>query len=252
MTSSEHRISDAEEKDAWITAASCILLLLLLFSTRGGAVSGPDSIQEGGSERANLSNAGATVDAQAGNVTALNIDATAITEAWQGYYGNITGSITLEDASGDVFYNWSSFNSLTGEVYASRNESITWDGINCTNSSEVQDENSYLGKSGAESDSVNQTFDDTTHPSFLVGTTRIEQDTCYSTNTFSGGSQNSDRFHEVLLSDNASKLVYTTIIDEDQVGFDNGQYDFQMLVGENGNETQESSTTTYNFYIELT
>ena len=33
----------------------------------------------------------------------LNIDATAITKAWQGYFGNITGTISLGDSSGTLW-----------------------------------------------------------------------------------------------------------------------------------------------------
>ncbi len=58
-----------------------------------------------------------TIEAEAGNVTALSVDAQIITQAWQGYYGNITGTITLDDADNITFYDWS-LSSPTGEIYA--------------------------------------------------------------------------------------------------------------------------------------
>ncbi len=233
------------------TVLTVLALAVALLSLQALAVpGGPDSISVGSSERANLDNTTKSTQAQAGNVTALNISQTTITDAWQGYYGNITGQITLEDAGGDVFYNWSGLNTLSGEVYASRNTSITWGQINCTNQTGINEEDSVLGKNGAEADSVNQTFNTQTHPSFQVGSRSVGTDSCFSTNAYSGNGQDTSLWHQILLSDNASKRVYTTLINDTSTAYDGSTRDFQLLVGENGNETSQESTQ-YNFYIEL-
>ena len=54
----------------------------------------------------------------AGNVTEINIDGFTTTQTWQGYYGNISGSIQLANADNKVMYNWS-LASPQGEIYAS-------------------------------------------------------------------------------------------------------------------------------------
>ena len=45
-------------------------------------------------------------------------------------------------------------------------------------------------------------------------------------------------------------IVYATILEQDAQGFDNNQYDFQMIVPEVG--LTWSSSTAYYFYVELT
>jgi len=224
--------------------------LLLAALALADQPTGVNSVTVVKSERANLSQAPQSTQAAAGNVTELSITATAITTGWQGFFGNITGSITLEDASGNVFYNWSGLGSISGEVYASRDNAVTWSTVNCSNSTTISNENAFLGKASSDPDSVTNTFSATSHPSFLVGTINITANSCPSTNAFSGGSQVSNRFYQVLLQDGDGDVIYTTLIDQDQVGFDSKQYDFELLVGENGNATSQA-TTTYYFYIEL-
>lgn len=212
---------------------------------------GPNSISTLNSSRGNISNAAGTVEAQAGNVTELNIDATQITQAWQGYYGNITGRITLENSAGSVFYNWSDLGSVSGEVYASRDSAVDWSTIDCSNSSVNSDENDFLDRPSTAPDSVDNTYNLNSHPSFDVGTTTISANTCNSTNAYINTGQSATNFYQILLADSGRDIVYTTLIDADQVGFTGSQFDFELLVGENGNATEASSTTTYYFYIEL-
>ena len=66
----------------------------------------------------------------AGNVTEITLYGISTTKAWAGYYGNITGTITLEDAAGYVFYNWTALEPK-GEIYASINDTISWADISC-------------------------------------------------------------------------------------------------------------------------
>ena len=239
-------------KTTMITLVLSTMFGLVLYAALAMAQpSGPSSINVLGSERANITNAAVSVTAQAGNLTELTIDASAITAAWQGFYGNITGSITLENANGDTFYNWSGLGSISGEVYASRNDSVVWGSINCTNSTEIANENIYLGKVASDADDVTGTFNQTNHPSFEVGSTTIGANSCNSTNAFINTGQSLTDNYQVLLADGSSNIVYTALIDDNQIGFDASQHDFQLLVGENGNATQASTLTPYFFYIEL-
>ena len=213
--------------------------------------SGPESINTIQSQRGNVTNSAVSVTAQAGNVTELDITATQITTAWQGFYGNISGNIVLQDSSGNNFYNWSGLGAISGEVYASRNDSVVWGSIGCINDTEISSENTYLGKTTADPDDITNTFNTSSHPEFDVGTTTISSNACNSTNAFINTGQSATDFYQVLLADGSSNIVYTTLIDEDQTGFDGTANDFQLLVGENGNATQAATLTPYFFYIEL-
>ena len=226
-------------------------LLLLLLATHGawGEPVPASGLTKGESSRRNLSTTNVTsVDAQGGNVTRLDINGMSITKSWQGYYGNISGNIILADANNNSLYEWGNGTSVTGKVYASRNSTISWATINCTNASGIAAEESYLGQSASDADSVTNTFNQTDHPSFLVAGRNMTG--CYSTNTFVNGAFQESHFHEILLSDNNGRIVYTTIIDNDQVGYDGSTHDFQLLVGENEHIGSEGATQYY-FFVEL-
>jgi hypothetical protein len=63
----------------------------------------------------------------------------------------------------------------------------------------------------------------------------------------SGSAQN-QTFYEVLLSDGASNIIYTAIIDADSTRFGGRPYDFEMLVGQN---EYTGGTVPYYFYLDL-
>ncbi|MCM2326208.1 MAG: hypothetical protein NDI94_07110, partial [Candidatus Woesearchaeota archaeon] len=197
-----------------------------------------------GSERGNVSKV-YNQTTMAGNTTILDLASLTITNYWQGFYGNISGGISLQDSQGNTFYDWNVV-VLNGEVFATRAYDVNFATFNCSNSTHIGSEEAYLGHVSTTGDSVSSTFSGSTHPSFSVGSLSIPQDTCVSTNLYVNGAQGSD-FYEVLLSDDASNMVYTAIIDENTVGFDGRTYDFEMLVGDKG----DSSVTSYYFFMEL-
>lgn len=209
---------------------------------------GVEEISVGASQRYNDTTTPTAVFAQAGNVTELSINATAVTKSWQGYYGNVTGTIILADSSGNNFYNWN-VSTPSGEVYASRVNNVQWTGISCANAGNVSAEETYLGQSATDPDSVSNTFAVTTHPAFNVGTTSISS--CPSTQAFDSTGGPGTGFWQVLLADTSNNIVYTTIIDNVIAnGFNNLPWHFQLLVGENGKVGNEAPTPYY-FYVEL-
>jgi hypothetical protein len=204
-----------------------------------------------------------TLEALAGNVTQLTVAGTTVTQTWQGYYGNITGTITLDDASNNTMYDWT-LASPEGEIYASQ-AAITWTSGNVQcydlNMSDVGHSDDVtlaeleaaLGLATADIDGVDETFTEgTTYDDFYAGEYLIDA-TCPETQTYNGSeTKDSNSFQEVLLYDNASnEIVYTGIIEETEpTGFNDQPWDFQMLVGEDGHNG-DTSTTTYYFYVEL-
>jgi hypothetical protein len=184
-----------------------------------------------------------TIGAQAGNVTALDITHERITEAWQAYYGNITGTIVLDDANNVTFYDWS-LPDPTGEIYAvNSSATVSWTKVYCMNLSHLRPNNGSGGGSGEagrvvyninmsqielnfginnslggtadDSDGLNETFNDTFDGNFDVGAINIDiTDGCSEAHPFQDENHNTD-WDEILLTDNSS-LIFTAIIRSDQ------------------------------------
>jgi len=237
--------------------AEVLVILLLLSAVTAHIIVAvpvpPLDIQEWDSRRSPPSVS--SVAAQAGNITELLINATVITKTWQGYFGNITGKIVLDDANNKSMYDW---NIVTpqGEIYAANETVDDWSSIKCFNYSASAPE---LNLSKLEqildcvgdADGVNETFTTKNHPGFWVGSTYISPNTCWSTQTYVNDGTSNNFYEVLLLEPNKNIIVYTSIINASKTGFDNTLTDFQMLVGENGHGSAASTTTQYYFYVEL-
>ncbi|NTV23052.1 MAG: hypothetical protein HGA85_01590 [Nanoarchaeota archaeon] len=184
-----------------------------------------------------------TADAQAGNVTALNINQDRITDIWQGFYGNVSGSVVLENAAGNNFYDWS-LATITGEVYASRATVPSWTSINCTNQTQIDSEETLLSIATTASDGINETFNITSHPNFNVGTRLMTG--CFSTRAYNS-TGSAGNYWNVLLSSNSTNVVYTSILADNADAFAGSTADFEILVPVD----RLLTTSTYYFYVEL-
>jgi len=190
-------------------------------------------------------------EAYAGNLTELTITGYSTTQTWQGYFGNVTGTIQLADSNNSVMYNWSLANP-SGEVYASTSDSIAWSSIACYNV--VTD---TLGLEAAytiganEADGLNETFATQNHDEFYTNNVHFTADDCYSVQLYdSTGASTDGSFEEVVLTD-GSNAVFTSLLEDASAnGFDQNDHDFEMLVLEDGHG-EDTSTTTYYFYVEL-
>jgi hypothetical protein len=201
-----------------------------------------------------------TVTAEAGNVTELYISGVTQTKAWQGYYGNVTGTIILEDGQGNRFYDWNAAEPK-GEIYASVNNTISWLTVGCAptqlNASGYLDTwNQFYGMQANDYDQINYTYNASDHPTFWVGYSTMTG--CPTTYTFVNNVRQSADFPGVLLSsDNNGTLIYTAVLENKTpnersgiTGFDGENHDFQLLVGENGH-LGDHALTTYYFWVEL-
>jgi len=220
------------------------------------------------------------IDALAGNVTELNIFGYSVTQSWQGYFGNVTGVITLNDNQDNVLYNWS-LASPQGEIYASTNNSIVWNNIQCFNLTATGTYASDTSNSGGTSqfgtnmsilesefgikyddvDGVNETFnyngtqaqgENLIHNRFYTNNLLFTEGECIATHLFGDSNSSEDNnFQEVILYEPVTRsVVFTTLLNENVLGFDNKPHDFQMIVLENGHGT-DVSVDTYYFYVEL-
>lgn len=213
------------------------------------------------------------IPAIAGNVTELSIFGYSITQSWQGYFGNVTGTIMLADSSDSVMYNWS-LASPEGEIYASTNNSILWNYVQCFNftadgtyaddrgnaggtsqyGTNLTILENMFGISGDDVDGVNETFTllGTGHNNFYTNNFQFSEGECRNTQIFSNAGIGEDnKFEEVLLYEpTTSSVIFTSLLNENVIGFDNKPHDFEMLVLEDGHLT-DTSTTNYYFYVEL-
>ena len=216
------------------------------------------------------------VAAIAGNVTEINFHGFSVTQTWQGYFGNITGTIVLADQSKNMMYNWSVTNPR-GEIYASTNDTINWQYLQCFNyTADGTYNSSDLSNPGNTSqhgtnltqlesmfnipldaaDGVNKTFnligETDGHDLFYTNNIEFSQGQCPSTRIFGpDGSQNLREFEQVLLYEpSTASIVFASLLNHNLLGFDNRTHDFQMLVLEDGHGTN-IDTTTYYFWMEI-
>jgi hypothetical protein len=206
---------------------------------------------------------GSTVAAQGqqhpgGTIVTLSIDAVQQDSGWKAYIGNITGRLVLRNSDSQSIYEWYLDEStLSGNIFVSRDNAVSWADIQCANSSIIASEQSFLGILDSASDSINSTFNASLHSSMLIsGIGSILADSCQSTATYVNGTAqtvNSDAsFQEILLAD-SDTLIYGAFINMNAQGFDNNESqdrtrDFQLIVAEN--KTSQTGTTYY-FYADI-
>ncbi|MFH1290665.1 MAG: hypothetical protein ABIH92_04625, partial [Nanoarchaeota archaeon] len=201
----------------------------------------------------------------AGNVTEIVIfSEDSVTQSWQGYYGNVSGGLRIADASDSALYNWS-LASPQGEVYASTNSSITWANIQCfnftaagnhTTSGEPAGNTSLYGTNltqlqdsfnidATDLDSVNATFSNFNHDAFFAANHEFTANECRSVQLFTNESASEDGvFEEVLLYEPVTtSVIFVSILEDSQKGFDDSNIDFEMLVLEDGHDSDTASTT---------
>lgn len=200
-------------------------------------------------EKATADTAGST-EVRGGYISSMDLSATPQTCNWAGYFGEVTGTLTLDDATGDRMYSWAAAD-IGGEVYASTASSITWSGIVAEAVADVDGALGYMDDT--MSDSVTNTFTDTSNSAAIdVGTVQIGLGTTAATYMFVDGATQSDNFEEVILHD-GTNIVWTAIISPNADGYETTgteTHDYQMIVPEDG--SGNTVATTYYFYVELT
>jgi len=233
-----------------------------------------DSINVSDSDRRTLFGGATerTIDAFAGNVTELTLNTSKRSNRWQGYYGNISGTITLDDARNFTLYSWAGDISPSGEIYAADTPVSNWSGVYCFNMTDNRSGNNCTGAgSGGGSggpdnitclniseaqqkfggpltgeESLNATFT-STHDIEIDGTVFSN---CPATQLYTVNESQTINWTEVLLTENNTRtLIFASIINASTNGFNNVSQDFQMIVGHDGDN---STLTTYTLYVELT
>lgn len=256
-----------------------ILVIFMLFFAliflSGGAYSESDgaNITALGTERA-IADPATSISAYAGNVTEVNIFGYSTTQTWQGYFGNVTGTIQLADAADHAMYNWS-VASPQGEVYASTNSTVFWTHMECFNFTATgtrADDDAQAGKtslygtnlsqfeesfgvSSSSVDGLDETFSyigPGTHNKFFSNSLEFSEGQCQSTRIYdSTGTGVDNHFEEILLYEpRSTSVVFASLLNNNLLGFDGREHDFEMMVADNGHGT-DISPTNYYFFVEL-
>ena len=231
-------------------AGILVILILLAAALVYAAVPSGPGISVGGIDNGTTRPA-TTVTTAGGTIATIVLNATTQNPHWKAYVGNVTGRMELADAQGYSIYEWN-VTIPAGEVYVTRNGSISWANIRCANSTNLATEDTAMNHTSTADDSISNTFTRNIHRSFWTASTEFVQNQCNHTlSTFVNGTTQSSTsfFQEIVLSD-TSNLVYATIMENNIIGFNRQNYDFQMIVPERGWDGPVSSTAYY-FYVEL-
>jgi len=216
---------------------------------------GPDSITSPvESSKSNISNK--TINTSGGTIATVNITGVIKNPRWKAFIGNVSGTYTLDDASGSTIYDWD-IATVEGKVYATKKTTnVNWGAIECASETRVNQENTNMDHTDPN-DNISVTFGSSSHEEFYVGAVHFPTDNCsYTTNTYVNDNPSSD-FKEILLHDGTDDptsvktgMIYTTILEQDAAGYNGETYDFQMLVPEIGT-TGYTGSTAYYLYVEL-
>jgi len=242
--------------NGWLFQPSLLLLVLfigLLFLNPASADPTGAEVVSNSTDYGPINTPGQRADNRS-TITTMVLNVVQQDQYWKAYVGNVTGVLTLDDGNDFTIYDWSLTGvTITGEVYASRFNSITIAGIGCADDATILSEQTALNMTTTQIDNINRTFNYSEHDSFYVGPYPINESICRTAITYINDTPQADAvasyFHEVLLEDGANQLVYTAIIENNHAGYhENMTYDFQMLVGESGVET---TPKTYYFFTEI-
>ena len=246
-----------------LTMALAAALFLLLMPVAYAQPVAIDAIFSQTPERKPSSSGGIGIPSEDGNTTQMDINGTQITQHWQGYYGNISGEITLDDADSNTLFSWR-LASVSGEIFAvNTTASVQWGNITCVNltnaTGTLDDMNGATKINGStlnqqyfiaqeDEDDITGTFNYSFGGSITIGAVAIDStDACPTAYLNVNNQSQTTDYVELLLFDNASALVFGTIIEPDTtVGFDSKEWNFQMIVPQ-----ENASVGTYYFYVEL-
>jgi hypothetical protein len=231
-------------------AIKIILVFVFLFSIIGfveAMPTGPDFLNVTENESSSGSSNPEMVNTTGGFISAVNISATTQNSHWKAFVGWIDGMFTLDDSSGSSIYDWS-IGTISGEVYATRaSGAVAWGSVACAGSGQILAEENLLNHAGE--DNISSTFSSNNTGTYVVAGVSIAAGNCYAANSYVSDVPQSGDFEEFILTD-STNIIFATEIEDDLAGFDDADYDFQMIVPENGSESFVGATPYY-MYVEL-
>ena len=195
------------------------------------------------------STAAGTAAAWGGNITQVNLTINSSTLHWQGFYGNVTASLTL-GSGGNAVKTWT-VSTLRGQIYASTSNSVDFTQVSSTSVTRANVDSAFSFLSGANDATVNTGASDTANPAFSVGQYNITANSRPLITTFNNSA--SPAWQEVILAYGTptvpSNLIFTGLLNGSGNAYNNASANFQIIVP--SNQVGVSTPTTYYFYGEV-
>ena len=186
--------------------------------------------------------------AYGGNITNLDLNTEQQTDRWQGYFGDIDGNITLDQADNETLYRWELSN-MAGEVYASNLTAPNWGNLGVANAAAC-----LYADAGDGSEAVNETFTASANAAFDVANVTIAVTSTCSTDLFNTSEVADPGYEENILLDagQGSEFVWVGFINDQGPCFDGDAVtcDYELIVPDDAENTA-ADTTTYYFWVEF-
>jgi len=238
-----------------------LALALAIFLSSGARAAdpvGPDSIDLISNVTKNTTST-KMINISGGRIGTFDVNATIQNPRWKAFIGNVTGRFTLMDAEGATVFDWT-ISSITGRIYATANSTaLSWATVNCSNVTSLESENVKFNHTRADDNitiTFNATFNETTnltqsgsHNPFYVGNRYMPASTCPTLNTYENSNPQDADFEEVALYDGGN-MIYATLLEDNEAGYNGYKYDFQMIVPEIG-LADFNGATAYYIYVEI-
>jgi hypothetical protein len=239
----------SEQKIEKVVFSFFFLILFILFISTINAATpqGPDTLNSvNNSTKGNTS--AKEFNISGGYIATFNLSATLQNPRWKGFVGNVTGSFTLDDATGATIYDWT-LSTIAGRVFATRTSgSVTWGSLVCATNATLEAENLALAHSNND-DNITKTFQRRAHPAFTAAGQAISANDCPTARPYVSDNSQQTKFNETALHDGTNH-VFCAELENNQAGYDGNLFDFQMIVPENGSAGYGGSTAYY-MYVEL-
>lgn len=182
-----------------------------------------------------------TVNQDAGNISYVDVNSDIVATGWAGFFGNLSGSFFLSDASANNMYRWTMSTTSGAVVYASNNSISDWSTGNIgpllsVNVPSWVNDNTTSG--------FNNTFTatETFNSSGYSGGNAIANVPYVATFNASGVAGDLKTYALFATAENAT--IWAGKVIDDTSGFNSNTLDYQILL-------PAQTGTTYNFYTEL-
>jgi len=206
------------------------------------------SITAGTSRTLTNSGAAGTVAAWGGNVTPVDVVINSSTMHWQGFYGNVTGSLGLGGGA-SLLKTWT-LSTLRGQVYASTGSNIDFTVLNST-AVPLANLDSAFSFLSAAADSAANSGSNNANTQFNISNYNVAASSKPRIMTMNGTGDLA--WETVVLNANSvgttTAYVFTGLINNSGKAFDNTAANFQIMVPVNG--AGGSPAVNYYFYGEV-
>ncbi len=227
-----------------LSAAIVVLALLFIAGAASAAIGDNDLdrslIINGTNETQPLREGQNSSQSAGGYITQIDLyQQTNQTQNWQGYFGNVSGTISLSGSNGTEMYNWT-VNVTNRSIYAIDNDTFTaWDTLfeaNITALDEI-----WFGS---------EVMPDTIKNTYKVGDgnrtfvdTSINASHVHTTNGFVDHVIQSVATNATVTK---GEVLWAAVVEEPKLNYKGGYSNYELLVPVNG-----TSPNVYYFYMEL-